>query len=324
MKKFLTAILLSLLLISSIKAQTIAKSIKRDIMFKSGRNKLAGTLISMDTNIKSPVIVFLVGSGNSSYDGNYREFSEKFLEKIFLERGYAIFHFNKRGIGQSSGNWKYCNYYSRAYDAYSAIKYLKQRKDIDSTQIGVIGHSQGGWVAQLVGSAHKDVKFIINLAGPATGTKEEILDERQIALTCKGMDSTMARRKVEKELKKFHTMSMFLPFIGMAYTLLHEYKYYPDNAIKKLTCPSLFVFCENDLYVPAKKNEVRLKQLFNGQLPKNIALLEVKNAEHGLKVAPDCFYGDKNALVYSEEAKNNIIKWLSETGLLPESASVKR
>ncbi len=66
-----------------------------------------------------------------------------------LEQGYAVLYCNKRGLGESTGNWKKNSFQGRADDAYAAVSYLKSLPFIDGNRIGISGHSQGGWIAFL-------------------------------------------------------------------------------------------------------------------------------------------------------------------------------
>lgn len=44
---------------------------------------------------------------------------------------------------------------------------LKSRSDIDPNRIGVIGFSEGGWVAPLAASKSSDIHFIVSISGGA-------------------------------------------------------------------------------------------------------------------------------------------------------------
>jgi len=53
-----------------------------------------------------------------------------------------------------------------AKDALAAVELLKARADIDPKQIGLWGHSEGGWVAPIAAAQSKDVAFVISFSGP--------------------------------------------------------------------------------------------------------------------------------------------------------------
>ena len=113
-------------------------------------------------------VVFSPGSGDSLYQNYSPGLIESYIFEIFLPRDMAVLLINKRGMGQSEGNWTKSSMQGRADDLYSAIESIKEHPVIDAENIGVIGHSQGGWVVQLVAAQHEDVAFFISLVGPTT------------------------------------------------------------------------------------------------------------------------------------------------------------
>ena len=85
-------------------------------------------------------------SGNHSFDGYEKEAwgpHKFYIEDVLLEQGYAILYCNKRGLGNSTGNWKKNDFYGRADDAYAAVEYLKSRSDIDTSRIGISPSTPG-------------------------------------------------------------------------------------------------------------------------------------------------------------------------------------
>jgi dipeptidyl aminopeptidase/acylaminoacyl peptidase len=135
---------------------------------------------------KKPAVVFVGGSGDGLYQGYSNGFLETFIQGIFLPRNFAVFYFNKRGMGQSEGSWLNNSIQGRAEDAYAAVEFLKSHPAIDSQNIGVIGHSQGGWVVNLVASQHEDIAFFISLAGPTTTVIGNMEDNYRGAYICEG------------------------------------------------------------------------------------------------------------------------------------------
>jgi cephalosporin-C deacetylase-like acetyl esterase len=48
-----------------------------------------------------------------------------------------------------------------AQDALADVAFLKTRKEVDATKIGLIGHSEGGIIAPIAGSVSPDVAFMV-------------------------------------------------------------------------------------------------------------------------------------------------------------------
>ncbi len=68
-------------------------------------------------------------------------------------------------------------------EAEAALRFVKQQPQIDSNQIGLIGHSEGGLVAPQIALKDSSVKFLILLATPAVAWKKilyyQILSQQQ-------------------------------------------------------------------------------------------------------------------------------------------------
>ena len=128
---------------------------------------LQGTLTYPDTESKSyPTVVLMHGFGRNVRD--YKVFGHKtFLVMAdYLSRnGIAVLRYDKRGCGASEGDFDEATYDDFASDGWSAVQYLKGRKDIDFNTIGIAGHSEGGSLVPMIAAEH-ELDFIILLAAP--------------------------------------------------------------------------------------------------------------------------------------------------------------
>ena len=97
------------------------------------------------------------------------------LSDHLTRQGIAVLRFDKRGMGQSSGNYKFATSEDFANDVVAGIEYLKTRKEFQ--QIGLIGHSEGGLVAYITASRVNNVAFLVSMAGPGVNG-EKILYEQ--------------------------------------------------------------------------------------------------------------------------------------------------
>jgi dipeptidyl aminopeptidase/acylaminoacyl peptidase len=79
----------------------------------------------------------------------------------FARAGIAALIFDKRGVGQSGGDWRTATYDDLAGDAAAAVEALRKNSSIDPTRIGLHGHSQGGTLAPLVAAKLRNVAFVI-------------------------------------------------------------------------------------------------------------------------------------------------------------------
>ena len=131
---------------------------------------LGGTLtIPRNPAGKVPAIVTITGSGQEDRDeyipvaGGYRPFRQ--IADTLGRRGIAVLRLDDRMVGASGGALGTSADY--ADDIRAGIAYLKTRKDIDGTRIGLVGHSEGGIIAPIVAATDASLKGIVLLAGPA-------------------------------------------------------------------------------------------------------------------------------------------------------------
>jgi dienelactone hydrolase len=130
-----------------------------EVKFRSGGVQLAGTLIrSANANGKLPAIVLVPGAGAQD-----REYVLPFAHSL-IPHGVAILGVDKRGVGASTGDWNKASSDDLAGDVVAAVEYLKTRRDIDPTQIGVLGWSQAGLVMPQAALRSKDIAFLIGVS----------------------------------------------------------------------------------------------------------------------------------------------------------------
>lgn len=174
----------------------------QSLSLDAGDVMLNASLLLPAGNGPFPAVVGLVGSGGYTYrdawiEGHWPFWKE--LSDVLTERRIAVLLLDKRGVAGSEGSWKKRTLQERAADALVAVRYLRQRDDIDGARVGVTGQSQGGWVAQIAAaSAPQDVAFVITFAGPATTVLEQVVDDRESELRCEGLSPDAIAKKRAK------------------------------------------------------------------------------------------------------------------------------
>ncbi|HEY0670813.1 MAG TPA: alpha/beta fold hydrolase [Longimicrobiales bacterium] len=128
---------------------------ERPITFSHGAVKLAGSLLLPRAGVSLPAVVFVHGSGAEG------RWASRFLATQLALGGTAAFIFDKRGVGESSGDWRTATLDDLAGDVAAAIARLKQEPGIDAKRIGIHGHSQGGTLAPLMAARSAGIAFII-------------------------------------------------------------------------------------------------------------------------------------------------------------------
>src|SRR6202011_1420261 len=140
----------------------------QDVRFRSGPNTLAGTLfLPRSIQKRHAAVVIFHGSGP--------EHRNSLMGRWFAEQGVAALTYDKRGVGESTGDFRGIPFFDLCDDGLAAIAFLKARSDINPNQIGVWGLSQGGWLGPLAASRSKDVKFVIAVSGPGVSPGEQMI-----------------------------------------------------------------------------------------------------------------------------------------------------
>ncbi len=129
-----------------------------EITFRNGDVALAGTLFIPTGARRHPAAVFNHGSGPEA------RFASRFWADYLARRGIATLIYDKRGVGKSTGDWTQSNFDDLADDALAAVHALQRQPGVNSRQVGIYGHSQGGTIAPLIASRSKDVAFVIAAA----------------------------------------------------------------------------------------------------------------------------------------------------------------
>jgi pimeloyl-ACP methyl ester carboxylesterase len=137
-----------------------------------------------------PAVVLLHGSERGSRDGA----PARRLRERLVPRGIAVLSFDKRGVGGSGGRYREMpDLHQAAGDGLAAVAYLITRREIDSTRIGVLGSSQGGWVGPLMAARSSRVAFVVSVSGPGVTPREQNRHHDAARLLEAGLDSGAVR-----------------------------------------------------------------------------------------------------------------------------------
>lgn len=134
---------------------------------------LAGTLTIPEGDGPFPAVALITGSGAQDRDETILGHRPFWVLADHLSRnGIAVLRSDDRGVGESEGDFSAATSLDFAGDAAAAVAYLATRSEVEPSQIGLIGHSEGGLIAPLVANERGDVAFVVLLAGPAMSGEE--------------------------------------------------------------------------------------------------------------------------------------------------------
>ena len=107
------------------------------IRFTNKDVTLAGTIFVPTSDGPLPGLVLVHGSG----DGERSDLEE--VATRLAAGGIAVLAYDKRGSGQSNGNWVTSSLTDLAADAAAAFQYLTGRTEVDPQRSGFWGISRG-------------------------------------------------------------------------------------------------------------------------------------------------------------------------------------
>lgn len=143
---------------------------------------LAGTLtLPRGASSTRPVgaIVTITGSGAQERDSRltgvqgYQPFRQ--YADSLARRGIAVLRMDDRGTGSSKGTHRGSTTADFAEDIRAGLAYLRTRPEIDSTRLGLAGHSEGALIANLVAAKEPSLRAIVLLAGVARPAREVLI-----------------------------------------------------------------------------------------------------------------------------------------------------
>jgi hypothetical protein len=168
---------------------------------------LAGTLTlprGASAGARVPAVVTITGSGAQHRDEElgtllpgYRPFRQ-FADSLG-RRGIAVLRMDDRGTGGSTGDHATATSADFAEDIRAGLAWLRTRPEIDAARLGLVGHSEGGFIAPIVATKEPDLAGIVLLAGPSWSGRRILefqlgnLARADTSLTGARLDSALAR-----------------------------------------------------------------------------------------------------------------------------------
>ena len=272
---------------------------REEVTFKDGDVVLSGTLVLPHGKGPHPALIRIQGAGpqtrRNAFDG------------WFAYHGVAYLSFDKRGTGMSTGDWREAGISELADDIPAAVRFLRQRNDIDPDQIGIEGDSEGGWIAPVVATRDPRIKFIVIWAGPAMDYVPELMNEVEERVKAMGLSGDELKKALEFKRQALMMLAdgaalsdeawaKFQAFVGpyrnekwFSYVREPEQRGSAQKRLylmaqtkssefwRQVKIPVLALYGGKDLNVPAAKNVAALTQ----------ALTAAGNQDFTIKLFPD-------------------------------------
>ena len=175
------------------------KVIEKELTYDVDNVTISGTLTIPKSEEPVPLVILISGSFADNRDAEMYGFKPfKEIADHLASKGIAVFRYDDRGVGKSTGKHTY-QYEIKELrnDVIAAIEVLKKNDKINKQQIGLIGHSLGGMISSMIASENEDITFIISLAGSVIEPNKVNINYRRRILTQTGLEN----EEIEKAIK---------------------------------------------------------------------------------------------------------------------------
>lgn len=161
----------------------------REVRFDNDSLTLVGQWFTPPGAERFPAVVFARGSGPSRRDNAW---TLGFVSML-VENGYGVLLPDKRGSGESEGDWREADFEDLADDLLAGIRFVHSRPAIQPGAVGVIGLSQGGQVVPIAAAKSEDVSFVVNVVGGAVPFMENVTYEMRHTFREEGLEGRRIR-----------------------------------------------------------------------------------------------------------------------------------
>lgn len=326
--------------------------IEEEVSFsnKKANVTLSGTLTLPKGDGPFPVVVMVSGSGPQNRDEEIMGHKPFLVIADYLTRkGVAVLRYDDRGFGKSTGVHFTATTYDFADDANTALDFIKTHPKINTSKIHLLGHSEGGLVAEIVAAKNKSLKSIILLAAPGERTDRLLVLQQQLLARANGVSEKEIEKSMYfhedlfrlirhsdtisdaektvrpflaeysqklsgKELSVYGGKNAFIDKTQSTYLSPWMYsflKFEPFNYLKNISCNVLAMNGSLDLQVDAKQNLSAIAAKLSNDVPRK-EMYEMTGLNHLFQPAKTgniTEYGEIEQ-TFSEEALQIISTWI--------------
>lgn len=239
---------------------------EQQINFHAAQCQLNGTLVYSSKN-DSPVVIMIPGSGPVDRDENSKHLKINFFNTLathLYESGLCSFRYDKRGVGESQGDYWSTGFYDNIADARAAIAHIEQHPELLGRKIFLLGHSEGAIIATHLAAESSNLAGAIIIAGTARKGQEVLkwqLEKvtqalprwQKFLIKFLHINLAQSQKKLLDKVKKSSADTLRVKlFSKLNAKWLREFADYDPSiyAHNVLTVPLLAITGEKDLQVP--------------------------------------------------------------------------
>ena len=196
---------------------------------------------------KTPVVLMVTGSGQENRDEEVFDHKPFLVIADYLARhGVATLRYDDRSFGKSTGgDVDHATTLDFMRDAASGVDFLRTSKQFG--KVGILGHSEGGSIAFMLGAKGK-IDFVISMAG--IGVKGDTALTAQankiLELTGQSMRFSTHQYRMNAIIERSPWLNFFID-------------YDPSEDISKTLCPVMAINGSRDVQVIPSLNLMGIK-----------------------------------------------------------------
>ncbi len=282
---------------------SLATHTSKQVEIQSEGALLSGELFLPGKPGPHPAIVLVHGGGS-----NVRLIRDTphFFAPRLANCGFAALVYDKRGTGESGGDYASSTFDDFIADAGNGVQLLANHKSIDPDRIGIVGFSQGGRLAPVIAVRYPEVDFAVSVSGPLTSVADTRLYALKHSFIDAGVsDSTMqwvmplwqqhfkaiinknkqelqdldkiiANRAAQVHSSLLPPLSDALPQTGIYNSLGRDY----TTELSRLNVPWFSLYGDADVVVPVKQSVTILHKRMEAGDNDQYEVKVVPNATH--------------------------------------------
>ena len=223
-----------------------------EVRFGHNGVTLAGTLFTPLAYGPHPAVVFAHGSAP------HERWHQVSMAQFFARHGIAVLIYDKRGRGESTGDFSTAGIEALAADALAGVGYLQTRAEIQPDRIGLWGTSQGAWVVSLAASQSDEVAFVIAASAAGMSIGEQVIWQTTNELHYLGYNAPMLELNRKGWLLLYDSLPLhrkgILPLPSFLWITRLDPHYSGLPAYQNIRQPLLIVQAGLDKQVPPRSS----------------------------------------------------------------------
>jgi pimeloyl-ACP methyl ester carboxylesterase len=291
--------------------------LEQQIVVNNDSINLSGTLVLPPNDGPHPIVVMIHGSGPLDRNENVRGQNLDIFNTIadaLAEQGIGSFRYDKRGVGESTGDYHSAGHTDLVNDASACFQNLTKQEGCDPDKIFLLGHSEGTIIAPQVSNRHNNVAGIILIA-PFIDKLESILmkQAKEIKESTKDMpgfkmflirsylkifDPVKSNAKLIQKIKKSDKDVQRSMFQKIPAKWLREIiQLNPEEIYRDVRCPALIIGGSKDVQCNPE-DVATIANVIQGDVESHL----IENLSHILRMEE----GIPSVFGYKEQMKNPV------------------